>query len=235
MRPQRRVLLKLSGEAFAEEGGRGYSAAGIEALAAELSVASAAAQVAVVVGGGNLFRGAELSGTAVGRDAADRMGMLATLMNGLALRDALRHADCPAELLTGLRAPEVAETFTAARGRAVLDAEKVLVLAGGTGHPFFTTDTAAALRALELGADALLKATKVDGVYDSDPARNPQAKRYETVTFDECLRLSLAVLDQTAFALCRDHGLDVVVFDMRAPGSLRDAAAGEPIGTRVVR
>jgi len=233
--PSRRVLLKLSGESLAGAGDRGYSAAGLEALAAEISVASASAEIAVVVGGGNVFRGAELNGSAVGRDAADRMGMLATLMNGLALRDALRTAGCPAGLLTGLRAPEVAETFTAARGAASLEAGEVLVLAGGTGHPFFTTDTAAALRALELRADALLKATKVDGVYDADPAKHPGAKRYETVTFDECLRLSLAVLDQTAFALCRDHGLEVVVFDMRAPGSIRAAAAGEPIGTRVVR
>jgi uridylate kinase len=188
----------------------------------------------VVVGGGNLFRGAELRGTRVGRDAADRMGMLATIMNGLALREALRGAGQDAELLTGLRAPEVCATFTRERAVASLAKGAILVISGGTSHPYFTTDTAAALRALEIGADSLLKATKVDGVYSADPAKDPSARRYETVTYDECLRANLGVMDQAAFALCRDNGLEVVVFDMRPAGRIRAAALGEKVGTRVV-
>lgn len=232
----RRVLVKLSGESLAGAGERGYAPDALARAAREVTAtAEAGVLTAVVVGGGNLFRGAELRGTSVVRDAADRMGMLATLMNGLALRDAVAAAGRPATLLTGLRAPEVCDTFTARRAEAAFAAGHVLVLAGGTGHPYFTTDTAAALRALEIGADALLKATKVDGVYDADPATVPGARRYETVTFDECLRRSLGVLDQAAFALCRDHGLEVVVFDMRIDGRMCAAARGERVGTRVVR
>ena len=231
---RRRVLLKLSGESLSGAGERGFGAASLSAVAAELAAtAQAGVDLAIVVGGGNLFRGAELRGTAVARDAADRMGMLATLMNGLALREALRASGTDCDLLTGLRAPEVAETFTRERGVAALDRGAVLVLAGGTGHPYFTTDTAAALRALEIGADTLLKATKVDGVYSADPAQDPAAVRYETVTYDECLRHSLGVMDQAAFALCRDAGLEIVVFDMRPAGSIRQAALGARIGTRV--
>jgi uridylate kinase len=231
---RRRVLLKLSGESLAGAGERGFAAPSIAAVAAELAATAAAGvEVAVVVGGGNLFRGAELRGTQVGRDAADRMGMLATIMNGLALREALRGAGCGAALLTGLRAPEVCETFTRERAVAALARGEVLVIAGGTSHPFFTTDTAAALRALEIGADALLKATKVDGVYSADPAKDPSAVRYETVSHDECLRRNLGVMDQAAFALCRDNGLGIVVFDMRPAGRIRAAALGEKVGTRV--
>lgn len=233
---RRRVLLKLSGESLAGAGERGFAAAAIDAMAEELASASAAGvDLAVVVGGGNHFRGAELRGTSVGRDAADRAGMLATLMNGLVLRDALRARGTGCTLLTGLRAPETAETFTRERAARALEAGDVLVLAGGTGHPFFTTDTAAALRALEIGADALLKATKVDGVYSADPAKDPSAVRFETVTYDQCLRDALGVMDQAAFALCRDAGLEIVVFDMRPPGRIRAAALGERVGTRVVR
>jgi uridylate kinase len=217
-------------------GERGFAAPAIDAIAGELvAAASAGVELAVVVGGGNLFRGAELRGTAVGRDAADAMGMLATLMNGLALREVLRARGVACELLTGLRAPEVAETFTRERAVTALACGAVLVLAGGTGHPYFTTDTAAALRALEIGADTLLKATKVDGVYTADPEKDPTATRYETVTYDECLRRSLGVMDQAAFALCRDNGLEIVVFDMRPAGRIRAAALGERVGTRVLR
>jgi uridylate kinase len=229
------VLLKLSGESLTEPGGRGYSSAALGRVAGELAATAASGvELAVVVGGGNLFRGAELRGTAVGRDAADRMGMLATVMNALCLRDALRAAGTPAEVLTGLRVPEAAETFTRERALSVLSRGAVLLLAGGTGHPWFTTDTAAALRALEVGADLLLKATKHDGVFSADPARDPSARRYERVTYDECIERSLAVMDQAAFALCRDNALELVVFDMRVPGRIRAAALGEAVGTRVV-
>lgn len=232
----RRVLLKLSGESLSGAGDRGFDSAAVDAVGAELAAAAAAGvELAVVVGGGNLFRGQELRGTSVGRDAADRAGMLATLMNGLVLRDALRARGTACSMLTGLRAPEVAGDFTRERAVEILGRGDVLVLAGGTGHPFFTTDTAAALRALEIGADVLLKATKVDGVYTADPATDPSARRYESVTYDECLRNSLRVMDQAAFALCRDEGLEVVVFDMRPPGRIRAAALGERVGTRVTR
>lgn len=232
----RRVLLKLSGESLAGEGERGFGSSAILAIADELvSTAAAGVGLAVVVGGGNLFRGAELRGTPIERDSADRAGMLATLMNGLVLRDAIRAAGARSDLLTGLAAPEVAETFTRQRAIASLRAGSILVLAGGTGHPYFTTDTAAALRALEIGAHALLKATKVDGIYSADPKKDPSAVRYETVTYDECLRKSLGVMDQAAFALCRDEGMEIVVFDMRPKGRIRAAALGEPVGTRVVR
>jgi len=232
---RRRVLLKLSGESLAAAGERGFGASSIEAVARELAgAAKSGVELAVVVGGGNHFRGAELRGTVVGRDAADRAGMLATLMNGLVLRDAVRGAGAGCTLLTGLRAPETAETFTRERAVEALSRGDVLVLAGGTGHPYFTTDTAAALRALEIGAHALLKATKVDGVYTADPAKDPSARRYDVVTHDECLRLGLGVMDQAAFALCRDGGLEIVVFDMRPKGRIRAAALGRDVGTRVV-
>ncbi len=232
-----RVLLKLSGEALCAAGGRGFDVAAALPLARELAATAAAGvQVAVVVGAGNLFRGAELEGSSVARDSADRMGMLATLMNGLFLRDVLAAEGADALVLTGLRAPETARTFTARRAVAALEAGRIVICAGGTGHPYFTTDTAAALRALEIGADRLLKATKVDGVYSADPVRHPDtAVRYDTVTFDECLRLGLGVLDQAAFALCRDGGVEIFVFDMRTPGAIARAARGEGRGTRVHR
>ncbi len=229
-----RVLLKLSGEAFCRPGGRGVDAESAAHIAAQIAdTAASGVEVAVVVGGGNVFRGAELAGTPVQRDSADRMGMLATVMNGLLLRDQIRAVGRPAALLTGLRVPEVAETFTAERARALLGSGSVVVLAGGTGHPFFTTDTAAALRALEIGAHRLLKATKVDGVYSADPATHPDAERFEQITFDECLARDLGVMDGAAFALCRDNALDVIVFDMRRDGAIQDAALGRPVGTRV--
>lgn len=234
--PRPRVLLKLSGESLCETGGRGFSAPVVDSVARELAeTARAGVELAVVLGAGNLFRGAELAGTSVVRNTADAMGMLATLMNACALRDALRALGLPAEILTGLRAPEVAAPFTRDRADRVLASGGILLLAGGTGLPFFTTDTAAAVRALEIGAHRLLKATKVDGVFDRDPARDPAAVRYETVTFEECLAKSLGVMDQAAFALCRENALEVVVFDMRPKGRIRAAALGEPVGTRVVR
>ena len=235
MPARRRVLLKLSGESLASQGERGYDAASILEIAGEIVAAAVNdVEVAVVVGGGNIFRGKELRGTSVSRDSADRMGMLATLMNGLALREAIRSLSRDAEILTGLASPDIADTFTRERAQAVFARGAILILAGGTGHPYFTTDTAAALRALEIGASAILKATKVDGVYDADPAKVPTAKRYDVVTFDECIAKSLGVMDQAAFALCRDGGIEVVVFDMRRPGAIAAAAAGRSTGTRVV-
>jgi uridylate kinase len=229
-----RVLLKLSGEALCAPGGRGFDVGVATPLAAEIAATAAAGvQLAVVVGAGNLFRGAELQGSTVPRDSADRMGMLATLMNGVFLRDVLIGGGTPAVTLTGIRSPETADTFSRRRAVAALEAGQVVICAGGTGHPYFTTDTAAALRALEIGADRLLKATKVDGVYSADPEKDPDATRYDAITFDACLHQNLRVLDQAAFALCRDNGLEIVVFDMREPGAIARAALGEAIGTRV--
>jgi len=172
--------------------------------------------------------------SAVARDGADRMGMLATVMNAVALRDVLRSRGAAAEILTGLAVPEIADAFTRERAVAALGAGKILVLAGGTGHPYFTTDTAAALRAVEIGADALLKATKVDGIYTADPAKDPNATRFRTVTYRECLERRLEVMDRTAFALAWENELPIVVFDMRKKGAVRAAAAGKAVGTRVV-
>jgi len=231
----RRVVVKLSGESLCGAGGFGYSTAAMDAVAGELvAAASAKIQIAVVLGGGNVLRGAQLRGSDVGRDSADRMGMLATVMNAVALRDVLRARGAAAQILTGLAVPDVADAFTRERAVAALDAGAILLLAGGTGHPYFTTDTAAALRAVEIGADALLKATKVDGIYSADPRKDGKATRFDVITYRECLDRRLEVMDQTAFALAWENRLPIVVFDMARKNAIRDAARGGKIGTRVV-
>jgi uridylate kinase len=231
---RRRVLLKLSGESLCEAAGSGFSASAMESVAQELIACTRRrVALAVVLGGGNVFRGVQLRASAVGRDAADRMGMLATVMNALALRDVLRAAGAETEILTGLAVPEVAPVFTRELAVAALDQGRIVLLAGGTGHPYFTTDTAAALRAVEIGADLLLKGTKVDGVYDADPSRNANAKRFETITYRECLERRLEVMDRTAFALCEENRLPIVVFDMRRKGAIRDAVLGKGGGTLI--
>ena len=235
MRKPRRVVLKLSGESLCDAGGSGYSVAAMDAVATELLLCvKSCVELAVVLGGGNVFRGAQLRDSTVGRDGADRMGMLATVMNAVALRDVLRSRGAAVEILTGLAVPDVADAFTRERAVSALSAGKILLLAGGTGHPYFTTDTAAALRAIEIGAAVLLKATKVDGIYTADPAKDPKATRFKTVTYRECLDRQLEVMDRTAFALAWENELPIVVFDMRKKGAARDAAAGKPVGTRVV-
>jgi uridylate kinase len=227
----KRVLLKLSGEGL---GDGGYDPGAVRGLAAEIaSLAKGGTRVAVVVGGGNLVRGRDLPADLVGRTTADAAGMLATVSNALVLAEAVRGAGAPARVLTAVPMPDVADPFTAERARERLDAGEVLLLGGGTGRPFFTTDTAAALRALEVGAEVLLKATTVDGVYDRDPRKDPGAKRFERLSYQECLDRRLGVMDAAAFALCRDHGLPIVVFALRPAGNLARAAAGEPVGTRV--
>jgi len=231
----RRVVVKLSGESLCGAGGFGYSTTAMDAVAGELfACASAKIQLAVVLGGGNVFRGAQLRKSDVGRDGADRMGMLATVMNAVALRDVLRARGASAEILTGLAVPDVADAFTRERAVAALDAGAILLLAGGTGHPYFTTDTAAALRAVEIGADALLKATKVDGIYSADPRKDGKAARFDEITYRDCLDRRLEVMDQTAFALAWENRLPIVVFDMTRKHAVRDAALGRRIGTRVV-
>jgi len=228
-----RVLLKISGEAL---GPRGLTASSVETLVGEIrDAASTGAGIGIVLGGGNLLRARDLDLPFVRREVKDRMGMLATVVNALALGDALRSAGQPAEVFTATPMPGLAEPFRMEVVRERLDDGQVVLLAGGTGHPYFTTDTAAALRALEIGAEALLKATKVDGIYSDDPVENPDAVRYDTLTYDRVVELDLKVMDLTAVILLRDHGIPIEVFDMGVPGNMRRVISGEPIGTRVIR
>jgi uridylate kinase len=229
-----RILLKLSGEAL--EGGQssGIDPQTIEGVAAQVKeVCDLGVQVAVVVGGGNLFRGLSGAASGMNRSVADAMGMLATVINCLALEDALRRAGQPGRTLTAIPMGAVAERFS--RGRAIqsLEAGEVVLLGAGTGNPYFTTDTAAALRALEVGADVMLKATKVDGVYDKDPAVHSDAVRFEQLTYQEVLQRRLGVMDLTAVTLCRENKLPLVVFNLTRPGNIRRVVLGERVGSRV--
>ncbi|ROR32216.1 UMP kinase [Inmirania thermothiophila] len=235
----RRVLLKLSGEALAGGGGVGIDPAELSRLAGEIAaVARLGAQVGVVVGGGNLLRGAglEAAGLAaagVDRVTGDHMGMLATVMNALAMRAALRRHGVEGRVLSALQVEHLTEPASPDRALRHLAKGRVVFFAAGTGNPFFTTDSAAALRAIEISAGLLLKATKVDGVYSDDPVRNPQARRYERLGFDEALERRLGVMDLTAMELCRQHGMPVRVFDVTVPGNLERVMRGEPLGTLV--
>ena len=231
----RRVLVKLSGEALGGKAGRGLDAGTLRRTAADLVAARASGvEVAVVVGGGNLLRGAALAETGIRRVTADHMGMLATIMNALALHDAIEGQGAAAQVLATPGIPAVAEGYSVRAARRLLAEGAVVLLAGGTGNPFFTTDTAACLRAIELGADLVVKGTKVDGVYSADPVANPNAKRYDELTFGEVLASRLGVMDLTAAALCEENGLAVVVCDIAAPGALTKAVRGEKVGTRIV-
>jgi uridylate kinase len=228
-----RVLLKLSGESFAGSGGN-IDAVIVGGLADELiDVQSLGIEVAVVVGGGNIFRGATASAMGMERARADYMGMLATVINALALQDALgkRGADCRVQSAIWMQ--EVAEPFIRQRAMRHLEKGRIVIFAGGTGNPYFSTDTAASVRALEIGADAILKGTKVDGIYDVDPVRNPDAKRFESLEYLEVLSKGLKVMDPTAISLCMEHALPIIVFDLTQHGNIRRVVLGEPVGTRV--
>ena len=230
-----RFLLKLSGEALAAGAAAGIDPATLNRLAAQIGDArQAGARIAVVVGGGNLFRGARLAAAGMDRVTADRMGMLATCMNGLAMRDALVRLGVPAGIWSGLAVAGVLPAFDAVAAGAALERGEVAILTGGTGNPFFTTDTAACLRALELNANLVLKATKVDGVYSADPVAEPDAERFDELTFDEALERRLGVMDATALCLCREHDLPVVVFDINAQDALTRIASGDKVGTRIL-
>ncbi len=238
VRPRQRfnsVVLKLSGEAFCKKAGAGIDPEELELIAREIkSAVDSGCRVAVVVGGGNIIRGARLAEAGqIPRATADYMGMLGTVINGVALKEMLGSLGQPSRCMTAIDIPAVAEPFI--RGRALRHQEKgaVVILAGGTGNPFFTTDTCAALRATELECDVVLKATKVDGVYDADPKSNPNAKRYESLTFAEAIAKRLAVMDMTALAMCQEQNLPVIVFDFKKPGNIRKAIEGEPIGTLI--
>ncbi len=231
----KRVLLKISGEALCAPGGSGIDPAELELIAREVyNAAQQGAEVAVVVGGGNIIRGGTLAKTGKFEQAsADYMGMLGTVINGLALKEALEHLGQPARVMSALSVTSVAERYI--RGRALRHLEKgrVIIFVGGTGNPFFTTDSAAALRAAEIGADVVLKATKVDGIYDKDPKKHDDAVRYETLTFQEAIEKQLGVMDTTAFAMCQERDIPIVVFDMKQPGNIAEVVAGTPHGTRV--
>ncbi|MGI9272864.1 MAG: UMP kinase [Woeseiaceae bacterium] len=230
----RRVLLKLSGEALMGELDYGIEPAVIQRMAAEIATAQkSGVEIAIVIGGGNIFRGAGLARSGMDRVTGDYMGMLATVMNALAIQDALESQGVFARVMSALKIHEVCEDYIRRRAVRHLEKGRVVILAAGTGNPFFTTDTAASLRAIEIGADVLLKATKVDGVYDADPMNNPDATRYDTVSFDKVLADKLSVMDATAIVMCRDNDLPLRVFDLTRADALVQAMSGEKIGTVV--
>lgn len=234
MAPVRRILLKLSGEALMGPDSFGYHADTMAGFVGQIrEVVALGVQVGIVVGGGNLFRGATGALSGMNRATADSMGMLATVMNALALKDALQQAGVEACVQTAVHIAHLGEDFERDAAVRELEAGKVVIFGGGTGNPFFTTDTAAALRAAEIGADLLLKATKVDGVYTADPKKDPAAQRYETLSFDEAIANNLGVLDTAAFALCREQKLSLVVFNVFKSGALKRVVMGEDEGTRV--
>ena len=230
----RRVLLKLSGEALMGELDYGIEPKVIQRLAAEIAAAKKTdVEIAIVIGGGNIFRGAGLARAGMDRVTGDYMGMLATVMNALAIQDALESLDVQARVMSALQVHEVCEDYIRRRAVRHLEKGRVVILAAGTGNPFFTTDTAASLRAIEIGADVLLKATKVDGVYDADPIENPKAKRFKTVTYDQVIVDKLGVMDATAIVMCRDNGLPLRIFDLTRPNALVQAMSGDNVGTLV--
>jgi len=230
----KRILLKLSGEALLGSLDYGIDPAVINRIASELrDVRGLGIEVGVVIGGGNIFRGAGLARAGMDRVTGDHMGMLATVMNALALQDALERVGVYARVMSALQIHEVCEDYIRRRAIRHLEKGRVVILAAGTGNPFFTTDTAASLRAIEIGADMLLKATKVDGVYSADPVTVPDARRYSTVSFDQVLTDKLNVMDATAIVMCRDNGLPLRIFDLTRPGALVRVVRGEDVGTLV--
>ena len=230
----RRILLKLSGEALMGSEDYGIDPKVINRLANEVIEAQAAgAEIALVVGGGNIFRGAGLAAGGMDRVTGDHMGMLATVINALAMQDALEKVGGKARVMSALKINDVCEDYIRRRAIRHLEKGRLVIFAAGTGNPFFTTDSGAALRAIEIGADLLLKATKVDGVYDRDPKKHADATRYERLTYDEVLARDLQVMDTAAFALCRDSELPLRIFDMAQPGTLLRILQGEAVGTLV--
>lgn len=229
-----RVLLKLSGEALAGEQGYGIDPLVISAIAAEVKeVVSAGIQLALVIGGGNIFRGVAASSKGMDRASADYMGMLATVINSLALQDALEKEGVITRVQSAIAMQEVAEPYIRRRAIRHLEKGRVVIFAAGTGNPYFTTDTAASLRAMEINANVILKGTKVDGVYSADPKKDPNAVKYSRLTYIEVLKKGLQVMDATATSLCMDNNLPIVVFDITRPGNVMKVVSGEEIGTIV--
>ena len=231
-----RILLKLSGEALMGAQGFGVDPAVAHRIANEIhEVQQLGVQTAVVVGGGNFIRGVAASANGIDRVVADHMGMLATVINALALQDAIEKSGSPTRVVTAIEMREIAEPFIRRRVTRHLEKGRVVVLAGGTGNPYFSTDTAAALRAMEIKAEVVLKATKVDGVYDADPKKVPAAKRYDQISYLDVLSRGLGVMDTTAISMCMDNNLPIIVFNLNVPGNLKRVVLGEKIGSRVAR
>lgn len=229
-----RVLLKLSGEALMGEMAYGIDPTIVDNIAEEISEAvSLGVEVAVVVGGGNIFRGMKGAAAGMERATADYIGMIATVMNAMTLQDALERKGVPTRVQTAIEMQEVAEPYIRRRAIRHLEKGRVVIFGAGSGNPFFTTDTTAALRAAEINAEVVFKATKVDGVYDSDPKKNPNAKRYQTLTYSHVLEKDLKVMDGTAIALCKDNNIPIMVFDLSVQGNIHRALLGEPLGTLV--
>ncbi|MSR74704.1 MAG: UMP kinase [Planctomycetes bacterium] len=230
----KRVLLKLSGESLCEPGGHGIDLVAVRRAAELVKTAHVTgAQIAVVLGGGNIMRGAQIAPLGINRATADQMGMLATAINSMALQDALEKLGVPTRVCSGIDIREVMEPFIRRRAMRHLEKGRVVILSCGTGRPFFTTDTAAAVRAKELDCEVLLKATKVDGVYDSDPRKNPNAKRYARINYIDVITQGLEVMDKTAITTCMEHRLPIVVFDMSVQGNLVKVLSGAEVGTLV--
>lgn len=230
----KRILLKISGEAMMGDKGYGIDSNTADFIAQEIKEAvSQGVQIAVVVGGGNIFRGVEASVQGMERTSADYMGMLATVINALALQNSLEKKDIPTRVQSAIEMKELAEPYIRRKAVRHLEKGRTVIFAAGTGNPYFTTDTAAALRAMEIGADAILKATKVDGIYSSDPVKNPEAEKYETVTYIDVLKKGLSVMDSAAISLCMDNRLPIIVFNLRGKGNIRKIIEGKKIGTLV--
>jgi uridylate kinase len=230
----KRVLLKLSGEALMGDQGFGIDPEVASQIAKEVAeIQQLGVETAVVIGGGNIFRGVKASAGGMDRATADYMGMLATVVNTLALQDSIEKQGVPTRVLTAIEMRAVAEPFIRRRAIRHLEKGRVVVFAAGTGNPYFTTDTAAALRAMEIRAEVIMKATKVDGIYSADPALHPDATRYKTISYLQVLEQGLKVMDATAISLCMDNELPIIVFDLREPGNMRRAIMGEPVGSMV--
>jgi len=230
----KRILLKLSGEVLAGEAKFGVDPAKVNAMAAEIAeVARSGVQLGLVIGGGNFFRGVAAAARSMDRVAADSMGMLATIINCLAMQDALEKAGIPTRVMTAIQMPQVAEPYIRRRAIRHLEKGRVVLFGGGTSNPFFSTDSAGSLRALEIGAEILAKATSVDGVYDKDPRKHADAVRYDHVSYDEVLAKNLAVMDASAVAMCRDNKMPIVVFNLTTRGNIMRMSMGETVGTRI--
>ena len=234
MSTYKRILLKLSGEALLGEQGHGIDGQVLEQYADEIRTAqTGGVQIAIVIGGGNIFRGVKGATKGMDRVQADYMGMLATVINSMALQDALERKGVQTRLLTAIRMEQIAEPFIRRRAQRHLEKGRVVIFGAGTGNPYFTTDTAASLRAIEIEADVILKGTRVDGIFDKDPEKHHDAVKFDTITGDDVLRQRLSVMDLTAFTLCRDNRTPIIVFDMNVPGNLARVVAGQAVGTRV--
>jgi uridylate kinase len=230
----KRVLLKLSGEALMPKGGNGIDPDVLKAIAAELKeVHALGCELAIVIGGGNIFRGVAGSARGMDRASADYMGMLATVINALALQDALERMDVMTRVMSAISMQQIAEPYIRRRATRHLEKGRVVIFAAGTGNPFFTTDTAASLRAVEIAANIIMKATNVDGIYDKDPKKHARAKRFSKLSYIECLNRHLKVMDSTAISLCMDNNLPILVFALHAHGNIKRAVTGEAIGTFV--